>query len=98
MFAALETSRDGAGEGRAEDGAAHGTGPTRPAPARLAETAGIAGKGLALAALFQLPCLLTAERDDWAVELFSLRTRWPPLPAAAAEEPGRTPLGPGKDG
>lgn len=101
IVAALDTGRDDAGDGRVDDGAAQGTGPTRPAPARLADAAGMAGKGLAFTALFQLPCLLTAERDDWAVELFSLRTRWPPLPAAAtaaADEPGKTPLGPGSEG
>ena len=51
-----------------------------------------------LTVLFQLPCLLTAERDDCAVELLSLRTRRPPLPAEAVEEPGRMPLGPGREG
>lgn len=75
----------------------------RATPARVDDdddddVIGMGGKGLAAAALPQLPCLLTAERDDWAVEFFSLSTRWPPLRASAAEEPGRTPPGPGRDG
>lgn len=86
------------GLGEEEEGATHGVALTRPAPTLLAEDAGIDGNGFAAVELPQLPCLLTAERDDWAVELLSLRTRWPPLPAAAAEEPGKTPLGPGNDG
>ena len=81
------------------EGATHGVAPTRPAPTLLAEGAGVEeGNGFVAVELPQLPCLLTAERDDCAVELLSLRTRRPPLPAAAAEEPGKTPLGPGKDG
>ena len=81
------------------EGATHGVAPTRPAPTLLAEEAGVEdGNGFVAVELPQLPCLLTAERDDWAVELLSLRTRRPPLPTAAAEEPGKTPLGPGKDG
>lgn len=76
----LDTGRDGAGEGLDEDeaeadGATHGVAPTRPAPALLAEDAGIDGNGFVAVELPQLPCLLTAERDDCAVELFSLRTR-----------------------
>ena len=82
-----------------EEEATHGVAPTRPAPTLLAEETGVEdGNGFVAVEFPQLPCLLTAERDDWAVELLSLRTRRPPLPAAAAEEPGRTPLGPGKDG
>ena len=95
---AAEDGRDGAGDGLDEDeGPTQGVGPTRPAPALLAEAAGIEGKGVA-EALPQLPCLLTSERDDWAVEFFSLRTRLPPVRAAAADEPGRTLLEPGKEG
>ena len=95
--------KDGGGldddEEEEADGATHGVAPTRPAPTLLAEEAGVEdGNGFVAVELPQLPCLLTAERDDWAVELLSLRTRRPPLPAAAAEEPGRTPLGPGKEG
>lgn len=76
----LDMGRDGAGEGRGEDeeeeeAATHGVALTRPAPALLAEDAGINGNGLVAVELPQLPCLLTAERDDWAVELFSWRTR-----------------------
>lgn len=84
------------------EGLTQGVGPTRPAPARLADEAGrgdMVGNGLDLAALPQLPCLDTAERDDWAVEDFSLRTWNPPLRGAvpvvsgggaAVEDPGRT--------
>lgn len=87
------------GDEEEAEGATHGVAPTRPAPTLLAEEAGVEdGNGFVAVELPQLPCLLTAERDDWAVELLSLRTRRPPLPAAAAEEPGRTPLGPGRDG
>ena len=56
------------------------------------------GNGLPLATLPQLPCLLTADRLDCAVELFNFSTLRPPTPAAEAEEPGRTPTGPGKEG
>ena len=81
------------------EGATQGVAPTRPTPTLLAEEAGVEdGNGVVAVELPQLPCLLTAERDDWAVELLSLRTRRPPLPAAAAEDPGKMPLGPGKDG
>ena len=81
------------------EGATHGVAPTRPAPTLLAEEVGVEdGNGFVAVELPQLPCLLTAERDDWAVELLSLRTRRPPLPAAAAEELAKTPLGPGSDG
>ena len=85
------------------EGLTQGVGPTRPAPARLTDEAagvcGMAGKGLDLATLPQLPCLDTAERDDWAVEDFSLRTWYPPLRVdvmlvppgggASVEDPGR---------
>lgn len=96
----LDVGRDEAGDGFVDDtdDAIQGVAPTRPAPTLLADGAGIEGNGFALAVFPQLPFLLTAERDDWAVEFFSLRTRWPPLPAAAADEPGRTPLGPGNEG
>lgn len=88
-------------EEEAAEGLTQGVGPTRPAPVRLADEAGrggMVGNGLDLAALPQLPCLDTAERDDWAVEDFSLRTRNPPLRGAvpvasggvAVEDPGRT--------
>lgn len=60
----LETGCD-AGEGLdEEEGATHGVARTRPAPALLAEDAGIDGNGFAAVELPQLPCLLTAERDD----------------------------------
>lgn len=82
------------------DGASQGVA-VRPAVARVDADA-MAGNGLALmveaAALPQLRCLLTADREDCAVELLSLRTRCPPLPVTAADEPGSTPLGPGRDG
>lgn len=70
------------------------------------EAVGRDGKGDAEALLLFLPLLpdgaaepqllwrLTAEREDWAVELFSLSTRLPlPLPP-----PNDGPLGPGKVG
>lgn len=65
----LEVGRDGAGEGldeeaAGEEDATHGVAPTRPAPALLADDAGIEGKGFVAVELPQLPCLLTAERDD----------------------------------
>lgn len=95
----LEDGRDEAGEGREEvDVATHGVAPTLPAPTRLADDTGMGGKGMALGALPQLPCLLTAERDDCCVELLSFSTRRPPLPSGAAEDPGRIPLGPGNVG
>lgn len=93
---------DGRREEEVADGLTQGVGPTRPAPARLVDGAGrgdMVGNGLDLAALPQLPCLDTAERDDWAVEDFSLRTWNPPLRGAvpvapgggaAVEDPGRT--------
>lgn len=67
---------DGRGLDDAEDveGVIQGVGPTRPAPARLAETE-MVGNGSALAALPQLLCLLTADREDCAVEDFNLSTR-----------------------
>lgn len=61
----LETGRDDAGAGLdEEEGATHGVAPTRPAPALLAEAEGTDGNGFAAVELPQLPCLLTAERDD----------------------------------
>ena len=99
---ALDEGREVAGEGREEDdadGVSQGVAPTLPAPTRLADVAGgMGGKGLAFVALPQLPCRLTAEREDFCVELLSLSTRRPPLPSADAEEVGRTPLGPGRVG
>lgn len=105
----LDDGREVAGEGRAEEeaeGVSQGVAPTRPAPARLADAdvdpvGGMGGKGLAVAALPQLPWRLTAEREDCCVELLSFSTRRPPpLPRAEAEadEPGRMPLGPGSVG
>lgn len=72
-----ELARDGMGEirGDAED-AAHGVCPGF-APTRFDETAG-RGNVLLDAALFQLACLLTAERDDCTVELFNFSTLDPP--------------------
>ena len=103
---ALESGWEDKGGGLDDDdddeeaeGATHGVAPTRPGPTLLAEEAGVEdGNGFVAVEFPQLPCLLTAERDDWAVELLSLRTRRPPLPVAAAEEPAKTPLGPGSDG
>lgn len=55
----------GAGDGRLEElveGAVQGVCPTRPAPTRLADAAGMAGNGFAgLMELPQLPFLLTAD-------------------------------------
>lgn len=105
----LEEGREVVGEGREEveaDGVSQGVAPTLPAPARLAEAevdaaGGMGGKGLAAAALPQLPWRLTAEREDCCVELLSFSTRRPPPLLAtdvAAEEPGKMPLGPGRVG
>lgn len=82
------------------DGPSHAAAlrPALPALVDDDDAAGIGGNGFAVAALPQLPCLLTADREDCAVEFFSFNTRWPPLPAPAAEDPGSTPLGPGSDG
>lgn len=104
-----ERAEDGRREEEEEEAGAveeltQGVGPTRPAPARLTDEAagewGMVGKWLDLAALPQLSCLDTAERDDWAVEDFSLRTWCPPLRVdvmlvlpgggAAVEDPGST--------
>lgn len=73
-----DVARDGMGEtrGGAEDGA-HGVCPGF-APMRLEDGAGSAGNILFDAAAFQLACLLTADRDDCAVELLSFRTLDPP--------------------
>ncbi len=90
-------------DGRDEDELAEG--PSHPAalrpapPALVDDAAGMGGNGFAVAAaLPQLPCLLTADREDCAVEFFSFKTRWPPLPAPATEETGAPTLGPGRDG
>lgn len=67
---ALEAGLEGAGDARFEEaaeGPVHGVCPTLPAPVRLTDAGpvGMAGNGLtAGAALPQLPCLLTADRDD----------------------------------
>ncbi len=48
-----------------DDGEIQGVAPTWPAPTLLADAgAGIDGNGLAFFVLFQLPFLLTADRDD----------------------------------
>lgn len=86
-----DVRREEAEEEEDGDGLTQGVGPTRPAPARLADEAGgwgMVGNGLDLAALPQLPCLDTAERDDWAVENFSLRMWFPPLRGAVLVPPG----------
>lgn len=106
----LDTGRDDGAEGGLEDDEpATQAGAWLPpprfdddddavAPPR-AEYRGVEGKGfLPLAMLPQLPCLLTADRLDCAVELLSFKTLLPPAPAAVAGEPGRTPLGPGREG
>ena len=90
-----EVVRDGMGEARgdAEDDA-QGVCPGF-APMRLEDAAGKAGNMLFDAAVFQLACLLTADRDDCAVELFSFNTRdppcavGPPLNDWPVAEPGR---------
>ena len=82
-----------------DDGASQGGAPMRWGVDRLVDNeADIGGNGWPLTAFPQLPCLLTADREDCAVELFSLSTRFPPLPAAPAEDPGSSPLGPGREG
>lgn len=92
-----DVARDGMGEtrGDAEDDPAHGLCPGF-APMRLDDAAGSAGNMvLFAAALFQLACLLTADRDDCAVELFSFNTRdppcavGPPLSDCPVADPGR---------
>ncbi len=89
-------------DGRNEDELAEE--PSHPAalrpipPALVDDAAGMGGNGFDVAALPQLPCLLTADREDCAVEFFSFKTRWPPLPAPATEDPGTPTLGPGRDG
>lgn len=94
-----ELGRDDGREGsEGADGASQAAVVARPTPARADDPAGMGGNGFAEAALPQLPCLLTAEREDCAVEFLSLRIRRPPLPAAAADERGSTPLGPGREG
>lgn len=100
----LICGREGAGDERVDTaGVAHGVAPTRPVPTRFADAAApdcTAGKGLGLAAFPQLPCLLTAEREDCAVELFNFSTLLPPPPpfSIEAEAPGKAPLGPGRIG
>jgi hypothetical protein len=70
--------RDGSGEAwtLAAEEAAQGVCPGF-APIRL-EDAGKAGKGLLADGEDQLAFWLTVDRDDWAVELLSLRTLEPP--------------------
>ena len=58
----LDVGLDEAGDGRADE-LTQGVALTRPAPTLFAE-AGIAGKATAEAAWPQLPCLLTADRED----------------------------------
>ena len=82
LFTATEDGvRDGMGETRGdadeEDAAAHGVCPGF-APMRVDDAAGRLGNMLLDAAGFQLACLLTADRDDCAVELFSFNTLDPP--------------------
>ena len=73
-----ELARDGMGEMRGEaEEAAQGVCPGF-APTRFDEAAERAGNVLLDAALFQLACLLTAERDDCTVELFNFSTLDPP--------------------
>lgn len=75
-----DVARDGMGETRrdAEDeDAAQGVCPGF-APMRFDDDAGRAGNVLLDAALFQLACLLTADRDDCTVELFNFNTLDPP--------------------
>jgi len=61
----LDDGREDAGDGRLEvlaEGAVQGVFPTRPAPTRLADAAGIVGTGVAeLMELPQLPFRLTAD-------------------------------------
>ena len=97
----LETGREGGADEPLEEEVAAQGGAWLDDPPPLARALGasIEGKDLPFATLLpQLPCLLTALLLDCAVELFSFKTRLPPLPATAAEEPGRTPVGPGERG
>ena len=63
-FCIMDVACEEAGGGFEDDGATQGVGPTLPGPARLAEAVGMEGNGLVAAAFPQLPCLLTAERED----------------------------------
>jgi len=85
LFSATEdVARDGMGETRvlaAVEDDAHGVCPGFAPTLRPDDAAGRAGKGIPPdndAVLFQLACLLTAERDDCVVELFSFSTLEPP--------------------
>jgi hypothetical protein len=84
LFRATEdVARDGMGDTRvlAADDEAHGVCPGFAPTLRPDDAAGNAGNGIPPdedAVLFQLACLLTAERDDCVVELFSFKTLEPP--------------------
>ena len=97
-FDDVDAGIGGTGKTRDDEEVTHGVAPTLPAPVLFVDEGGIAGKGFAFTAPPQLRCLLTADRDDCAVELFSLKTLRPPLPAALADDPGKIPLGPGSEG
>jgi len=63
---------------------------------RFVEGAGSGGNGLFEDVVDQLACLLTAERDDCAVEFFNYNTLDPPR---AAEAPPTGPAAaPGREG
>ena len=92
-----DVARDGMGEARGDaedDDDAHGVCPGF-APIRLDDAGGRAGNMLLDAVEFQLACLLTADRDDCAVELFSFNTLdppcavGPPLSDCPVADPGR---------
>jgi hypothetical protein len=81
LFRAVdEALRDGSGEGRALDGTeedAHGVCPGF-APMRFDDAGGNAGNALLADGEDQLAFWLAVEREDCAVELFSLSTLEPP--------------------
>ena len=94
LNSSCEVVRDGPAEGLGEEDlegeATHAADlPALPAPGRPLLDEGIAGKEEP-----QLPCLLTGERDDCAVELFSFKTREPPPPSVVVAVLAGTPLGP----
>ena len=89
--------RDGIGDGLLDDAAEE----AQLEFARLDDAGVLDGRGgnkPPPLAEFQLPFLPTGERDDWAVELFSLSTLEPPAPSTAAALLAGTPLGPGREG
>ena len=94
----VDVGRTGAGDDLEEDGVTHGVAPTWPGPARLAEAAGMGGNGFEGAALPQLPCRFTGDREDCAVEFFSFNILRPAPTVVALDEPGRSPPGPGREG